>query len=130
MKTNDDGNNPSRVLRRIFKIIDNMPEFEIRNLLIGLEKWKQNSGQRKHPRKDTHTLALFRDGGLSFREHVTNLSASGLFIETNIPLSVTNQLSIQFVHPESKNVVKTKGKIVRIDANGIGVKFDQPLTVS
>jgi len=129
MKISARKNSRSEVKRRIFEIIDSMPEFETSNLLTGLEKWKQNNGKRKHPRKDAHFFALFQNDGLSFREHITNISESGLFIETNIPISVTNELFIQFIHPDSKNLINTNGKIVRMDSNGIGVKFDKPYTV-
>lgn len=120
--------NSTEVKHRIFEIIDSMPEREIRNLLIGLEKWKQSkhNNRRKYPRKDTSIFALFQNEGLSFREHIKNLSAGGLFVEANIPISVSHELFIHFVHPDSKNVIKVNGKIVRIDSNGFGVQFDNP----
>ena len=129
MKISFRKNSPSEVKRRIFEIIDSMPEIEVRNLHIGLEKWRQSKKcKRKHSRKGTSIYALFESDGLSFREHIKNISTSGLFIETGIPISVTNinELSIQFFHPDQQNVVRASGKIVRIDPNGIAVKFDNP----
>jgi Tfp pilus assembly protein PilZ len=118
----------SEVQNRIFEIIDSMPEIEMRNFLIGLEKWKQSkhNHRRKHPRKDTSIYALFETNGLSFREYIKNLSDSGLFIDTNIPVSSNNKLFVQFVHPDSKNVVRLNGKIVRVDSKGLGIQFDKP----
>ena len=128
MKTSALKDTSIEVQRRIFEIIDSMPEIEMRNFLIGLEKWKQSkhNHRRKHPRKDTSIYALFKTNGLSFREYIKNLSDSGLFIETNIPVSSNNKLFVQFVHPDSKNVVRLNGKIVRIDSKGLGIQFDKP----
>lgn len=134
MKTGIRKVNSTEVKRRIFEIIDSMPEYEIRNLSIGLEKWKQSkhNGRRQYPRKDTSIFALFQNDALSFREFIKNISPGGLFIEANIPITVSHELFMQFIHPDSKNVIKTKGKIVRIDSNGFGLKFDnpQPLSIS
>ncbi|MBW1693505.1 MAG: PilZ domain-containing protein [Deltaproteobacteria bacterium] len=95
---------------------------------MGLEKWKQSklNGRRKYLRKDTSIYAFFKNNGLSFREYVKNVSAGGLFIETSIPISVNNELFMQFFHPDSKKLIKVNGEIIRIDSNGIGVKFDKP----
>ena len=128
MKTSIPKNSSTNVKRRIFEIIDSMPEIEMRNLLIGLEKWKQSklNGRREHLRKDTSIYALFKTNGLSFREYIKNISAGGLFVETGIPISASNELFMQFVHPDSKNLIKVNGEIVRIDSKGIGVKFGKP----
>jgi hypothetical protein len=128
MKTCVHKNSSTEVKRRIFKIIDSMPEIEMKNLLMGLEKWKQSklNGRRKYLRKDTSIYAFFKNNGLSFREYVKNVSAGGLFIETSIPISVNNELFMQFFHPDSKKLIKVNGEIIRIDSNGIGVKFDKP----
>ena len=128
MKKSVQKDRSNEIQRRIFEIIDSMHEIEIRKLLIGLEKWQQtnNNSRRKYPRKNISIYALFKTNGLSFREYIKNLSASGLYIETGIPISNNNELFMQFIHPESKHLIKIKGEIVRTDPNGIGVKFDEP----
>ncbi|MCJ2534310.1 MAG: PilZ domain-containing protein, partial [Candidatus Thermoplasmatota archaeon] len=55
-----------------------------------------------------------------------NLSAGGVFIETEIPLSVNKELFMRFLHPDSGALIKVAGKIARIDSKGVGVKFDKP----
>ena len=125
MKISDRKDSPTEVKRRVFEIIDSMPEIEMKNLLIGLEKWKQSklNCNRKHPRKDTFISALIKSNGLSFRGYVTNISAGGLFVEADIPISVSNGLFMQFVHPSSDNLIKFNCEIVRSDPKGVGVKF-------
>ena len=130
MVNNDDKNSVSEARDRISAIISSMSETEIQRLLKGLEKWQQSKlrDKREHYREHTSIYAFFEGNGLSFRDFIKNLSAGGLYIETGIPLSVTKELFISFLHPNSKTLIKVKGKIVRIDSKGIGVKFDMPRT--
>lgn len=125
MKINDRKDSHTEVQRRIFEIVDSMPEVEMRNFLIGLEKWKQSklNCKRKHPRKYTFISTLIKTNGLSFRGYVTNISAGGLYVETDIPISDRRGLSMQFVHPDLDNLIKVNCEIVRSDPKGIGAKF-------
>ena len=127
---NDDNNSASEARDRISEIISSMSEKEIQRLLKGLEKWQQSKlrDKREHNREHTSIYAFFEGNGLSFRDFIKNLSTGGLYIETGIPLSVTKELFISFLHPDSKRLIKVKGKIVRVDSKGIGVEFDKPRT--
>ena len=119
----------TEVEHHILKIIKSMTETEKGLLLKGLEKWHKSNhpSNREYPRKDTSIYGFFETNNLSFRDHIKNLSASGLFIETELPISssASEELFMQFFHPESDNLVKAQGKIVRVDSKGIGVKFDK-----
>ena len=59
---------------------------------------------------------------------IQNLSCSGLYIGTQLPLFVGQGLSMAFSLTDSEEPIKVKGEIVRTDSNGIGVEFDEPLT--
>ncbi len=128
MANNDNKNNIKEVRLRIYEIISSMSEVEIRKLLKGLEKWEQYkfSDNREHSREDTSVYAFFETNDLSFKDFIKNLSAGGVFIETQIPLSVNKELFIRFLHPDSGALIKVAGKIARIDSKGVGVKFDKP----
>ena len=121
-------NNIEEVHSRISEIISSLSEIEIRKLLKGLEKWQQSKlrDKREHYREHTSIYAFFETNGLSFKDFIKDISASGLFIETGIPISVDRELFVSFLHPDSGTLIKVAGKIVRIDSKGIGVKFDQP----
>ncbi|UCD90916.1 MAG: PilZ domain-containing protein [Desulfobacterales bacterium] len=131
MNINDRIDRSTEIKRRIFDIIDSMHVLEMRNFLIGLEKWKQAklNCKREHPRKNTFISALVRINGRSYKGLVTNISASGLFVEVNLPRFVRDGLFIQFDHTVSDYPVKVNCDIVRNAPNGIGVKFDQPLSI-
>ena len=127
--TNNDNN--YRVMearRRISVIVASMSETEIRRLLKGLEKWQQSKlrDKRENHRENTSIYAFFESEDLSFREFIKNLSSGGLYFETKTPLSTNKELFISFLHPESRALVKVKGRIVRVDSEGIGVEFDKP----
>jgi hypothetical protein len=120
----------TEVEQDILKIIKSMTDTEKGLLLKGLKKWYKSNhpSYREYPRKDTSIYGFFEINNLSFREHIKNLSAGGLFIETELPISssASEELFMQFFHPEFNNLVKTQGKIVRVDSKGIGIKFDKP----
>ena len=120
----------TEVEHNILKIIKSMTDTEKGLLLKGLKKWYKSNhpSNREYPRKDTSIYGFFETVNLSFRDHIKNLSAGGLFIETELPISfsASDELFMQFIHPESNDLFKTQGKIVRIDSKGIGVKFDKP----
>ncbi len=126
--TNNNNKNIKEVRSRIYEIISSMSEVEIRKLLKGLEKWQQSkfSDNREHSREDSSVYAFFETNDLSFKDFIKNLSAGGVFIETEIPLSVNKELFMRFLHPDSGTLIKVAGKIVRVDSKGVGVKFDQP----
>ena len=120
----------AEVEQEILKIVKSMTDTEKGLLLKGLKKWYKSNhpSYREYPRKDTSIYGFFETNNLSCREHIKNLSAGGLFIETELPISssASEELFMQFFHPEFNNLVKTQGKIVRVDSKGIGVKFNKP----
>jgi len=110
---------------RISKIISSMSEAEILKLLKGLEKWEKSKFvyKRKHYRKHSSLYAICEANRCYFRDNIKDVSAGGLFIETETPLSINEELFITFFHPDSKVPIKITGKIVRVDPKGVGVEL-------
>jgi Tfp pilus assembly protein PilZ len=111
----------------IFGIIDEMSDTEMRQLLKDLEKWqKSRNEKRKNPRRSTLIdITYSSDKRRIFEDFVRNISAGGLYIETNLVSELGQQLNMTFSHPDSGSPIKVLGKIVRVDSGGIGVKFDR-----
>jgi len=69
--------------------------------------------RRKYPRVPASFLVsyqqadLTRGGGKAY-----NLSAEGIAIKTNCPVSPGEQLTMEFVEPKTLNVYKVKGEVV------------------
>jgi hypothetical protein len=109
----------------IQKLLDGMPEAGIQKLLKGLEKRRQSKpvDKRKYYRKDSSIYAICETDQCYFRDFIKNVSAEGLFLETETALSAGDEIFISFFHPDSKTSIKTTGKIVSVDPKGVGVKL-------
>lgn len=115
---------------RILEIISDFSEGQMRSLLAKLEKWQRSrfKEKRKHPRKKTFIWAECSASNRSLNDFIQNLSAGGLFIETQIPFFIGEALSITFTLSGSGDPKKIAGKIVRVNTRGIAVQFDAVLT--
>ena len=130
MKNNDNKIGREEVYNKILAIILALSEAQMRNLLKSLEKWQQSKfdEKRKYHRKHTFIWTECSANTRFFTDFIQNLSVSGLFIETQLPFFVGEELSMTFSLPGADNPIKITGKIVRIDSNGIGVQFDELLS--
>jgi Tfp pilus assembly protein PilZ len=86
------------------------------------EKQRKGVDQRKHPRKPFSNSVLYVADSQIFEGLSKNISASGIFIETEKRLKVgqTLVLSINFKNGKS---VKMKCKVIWTNHQGFGVKF-------
>ena len=116
---NELGRNEVRAF--IFEIIDDMSYTEMRQLLKDLEKWQKSKDEkRKYPRKSTLVdITYSSDQRRIFEDFIRNISASGLFIETNLITEIGQKLTMTFSHPDSGDPIKVSGKVIRVDSGGI-----------
>ena len=130
MEKNDNELGRNEVRAFIFEIIDDMSETEMLRLLKDLEKWQKSKNEkRKHPRKSTLIdITYSSDQRRIFEDFVRNISAGGLFIETNLLSELGQKLTMTFSRPGSGEPIKVLGKIIRVDSGGIGVKFNKLLS--
>jgi hypothetical protein len=130
MTNNDNQLTREEVYNKILTIIASLSESQMRNLLKSLVNWQQSKfdEKRKYPRKQTFVWTECSASKRFFTDFIQNLSVSGLFIETQLPFFVGEELSMTFSLPGADAPIKITGKIVRIDSNGIGVQFDELLS--
>jgi Tfp pilus assembly protein PilZ len=130
MERNDNKLGRNEVRAFIFEIIDDMSETEMRQLLKDLEGWQKSKNEkRKYPRRSTlMEITYSSDQRRIFEDFVRNISAGGLFIETNLVTELGQKLTMTFSHPGSGDPIKVLGKIIRVDSGGIGVKFNKLLS--
>jgi hypothetical protein len=123
------GMNINEVRGHLFELIFDMSETETRHLLTELKERRKtaqkNEDKRKHPRKRTFIHVDCLGNKCVFTDFIQNISVSGLYIETQIPLFENQKLSMTFSPPDSENPIKIKGLIARVDSNGIGIQFDE-----
>lgn len=80
-------------------------------------------GQREHSRKPLVTVVDYATQGQAYRDFIQNISAGGVFIETAVPSSIGQELSLTFALPSQQAHIKITGEVVRISPKGIGVRF-------
>ena len=110
------------VFDRLFELILGMPEDEQAALLRQLEE-KGSKGKRKHFRKPFLVVVDYASGDRAYRDFIQNISRGGVFIETRMPFSVGQEVSLTFALPYYQKHIKIAGKVARASDQGIGVTF-------
>lgn len=130
MTANDKKLSITEVRGRLFELIFKMPEAETRDLLKKMEiRWlPKYEERRKHPRESTFVHVDCSGNQCAFTDFIQNLSAGGLYIDTQLPFFPGQELSMTFSVTNGETPIKITGKIVRVDSRGIGVKFDALLS--
>jgi len=120
----EDQLNESDVTSRLFELITNMSEIERIKLLEKLEKWQLND-KRKHPRRAYLMPADYIIQDNKNKGLVKDLSLGGAFLKPSevSSLCIGQEVLMILPYPNRKKNVKIKGEIVRIDSQGVGIKF-------
>lgn len=126
----------NEVTLRLIELILDMPDTDQFNLLKDLEdnhfgEKKEASNKkpipyeemRDHPRKTSLIAVDCTTHDVCFTNFIQNISDGGVFIETNAHFYVGQQLKMNFSLPEIEDPIAVDGKVLRVDSQGIGVKF-------
>ena len=73
--------------------------------------------------KNQPVIAECKTVQFNFNGTVENLSSEGVFIKTNTPSSIGQEIAFTFTLPKSNQMVKATGVIARKTLSGIGVKI-------
>ena len=79
--------------------------------------------KRSHTRKPYFMVVDYATQDRGYGDFIKDISSSGVFIQTHTPFAVGQELSLTFPLPKQKKHIKIDGEIVRINDEGIGVKF-------
>lgn len=60
-----------------------------------------------------------------FSEFTRNINEGGVFIATEQPLGLEEQVQLQFQLPGDAEPVKVSGRVVRVEQAGMGIEFDE-----
>jgi len=61
--------------------------------------------------------------GRSYQDKFQDISIEGVFIRTREMFSVGDELTLTISHSSQKRPIRIPGEVVRIESNGVGVKF-------
>ncbi len=114
--------NESSVTARLFEVIKKMSEDEQLTLLKELAE-RFSKGRRKHERGPFFMVTDYSTEDRVYRDYIQNLSASGVFIETRMPFTAGQGVSLAFPLPNYQKYIKIIGEVARVTPQGIGVKF-------
>jgi len=119
---------------RLFKVISDFSESQKEKPLQGLEQWEYESTEehepsfsekREHLRKDVPVYGIFETIDSTFRVSTKNVSIGGILIDPETHLSFHEDMYMIFVHRNFNHPVRTHGKVIRVDSDGVGIQFDQ-----
>ncbi|HUV58602.1 MAG TPA: PilZ domain-containing protein [Desulfatiglandales bacterium] len=122
MTTFEIQSNESRITARLIELIKNMPEDEQRTLLKDLEE-KPFEGRRKHVRKPFLMAVDYSTQDHIYKDFIQDISTGGVFIQTHMPFTVGQEVSLTFPLPNYQKHIKVTGEVVRSTTQGVGVKF-------
>ena len=108
-------------------LITSISEAKRRELLKKLTKWyhSKHLELREFPRRPFSTSVELSTNGLTYTCFIQNISDGGVFIHTDFDFNIDQQITMTFSLSRAEKDIKIGGKVVRIDSQGIGVKFDE-----
>jgi hypothetical protein len=83
--------------------------------------------KRLAPRTPLGRAVNYAAKGEAYEDFVQDISAGGIFIETQMHFVVGQTLSITLPMPGHQHFIQVSGKVVRISSSGIGVRFAHPI---
>ncbi len=110
------------VIMRLVELITDMPVDKQQALLKDLEK-EASKDAREHDRKSFVMVVDYVTQDRMYKDFIQDISASGLFIETNKTFSIGQNVTLTFPNPNQQEHIKIAGEVVRTTPEGIGVKF-------
>jgi Tfp pilus assembly protein PilZ len=127
MNAPDKQSERSSVITRLIDLIEKIPQGEQHALLNELEE-RFSRLKREHNRKPISSNIEYVTKYGSDKGLIKNISAGGVFIETRMPFRSGEDITLNFIFPlDPLEQVNIKGRIVRINPNGVGIEF-HPLT--
>ena len=108
------------VFDQLVELISKMSDGEQEKLLEALKKRR---AEEREERMALYTETRFTVGDEEYKGIVLDLSSSGLFIETDEPFSIGQEISINWQRSQDAKIIKVRGRIARVESNGIGIQF-------
>jgi hypothetical protein len=119
--------NKYEVQARLIRMIMEMSAAEKKELLF---KWEQHRRHelRKYSRKPSFIPVECSSFEACFTDFIQDISSGGVFIQTDGHFFVGQQITLTFTIPKAGGDTTVTGEVVRVNTQGIGVRFNEPLT--
>lgn len=108
-------------------LISSISETERRELLKKLVNWYHSKSieLRENPRKSFSMPVEHSTNDVRFIYFIQNISDGGVFIQTDENFQIGQQIIMNFSLFKVDQEIAVRGKVVRVDSRGIGMKFDE-----
>ena len=110
------------VIPKLFQLVLNLPEDKQAALLKYAEDLLTVE-KRAYIRKSCKIPVSFATFDRVYHDTIKNISQRGVFIETQHPFFVGEDLTLTFSLTGFDKPLKIKGEIVQVNRNGIGIEF-------
>ena len=80
-----------------------------------------------HRREINRVVHVETRSGLAARGHVTNVSISGAFINSPLPVRLFTHITVRFTatHHHKRHRMTVEGQVVRTDPSGFGIEWTE-----
>ena len=112
------------IVEEIIKRIRNLNSYQQGAILEILKSW-QTGRQRDYPRLGTKVDIDVAVGDRVIQTDAKDISASGIFIQTSGKFKANEEVRVVFSVPGIDKPFKLRGMIVRVEQNGMAIKFNE-----
>ncbi len=113
---------------RLVELIYKMPAGRLKTLLGQLDKElpdkSASESERRHVRVDCFVSVDYTDSERVFKDYIEDISTSGVFIKTREAFSVGEEIVLSMSLSREGSAFKIPATVVRVAADGIGVRFN------
>ncbi len=111
-----------KMLDEIIKRVRNLKSEQQKEILEILKTW-QSGKQRDYPRLDTNVDIDVVIGDRVIQTDAKDISAGGIYINTSGKFEANKNVRVVFTIPGIDKPFKLEGMIVRVEQNGMAIKF-------
>lgn len=108
----------------LFERIGSLNPERQEKLLELVKQWQAEQKRQFERFEQSLDVGVGQDGRVSLGR-ARNLSAGGIYINLDLDFSPTHEVDLAFALPGSDRPFKLKGRVIRLDHDGIAVKFAQ-----
>lgn len=102
--------------RTVLRLLENQQLLEL------LQNWRHGE-RRQTPRKPFSLSVQYATEHEILTDFPRDISSGGMFIETSVPLSVGQQITLTFSPPNQKKPIRVTAEVAWTGPGGVGVRF-------
>ena len=84
--------------------------------------------RQEYTRRTSYIITKYTVKEGTYRDVIKNIGAGGLFVRTSRRISMAQSIVLEFPLFEFEKIVQVAGTVIRRDADGFAVAFDEPLS--